>query len=121
VEFRKGPNIQLEKSSEAPKELLQRLSLEGCQHAYIDGGKVIQSFISNNLIDSLTITTVPVLIGKGRSLFGSLLNDLKLKVARSKAYEFGFIQTTYSTRTDAYASTFGADGYRGDCHPVNPT
>lgn len=101
VDFRKGPNIQLEKSSESPQELLKRLSFEGCRHAYIDGGKVIQSFLSNSLIDSLTITIVPVLIGEGRSLFGSISNDVKLKLAQSKAYEFGFIQTTYLARTDA--------------------
>lgn len=101
VDFRQGPNIQLEKSSEAPQELLKRLSAEGCQHAYVDGGKVIQSFLSSSLIDRLTITTVPVLIGKGRPLFGSVSNDVKLKLAHSKAYEFGFIQTTYLAHTGA--------------------
>jgi dihydrofolate reductase len=98
IVFRQGPNIQLEKSSEAPQELLKRLSSEGCEHAYVDGGKVIQSFLSNSLIDSLTITTVPVLIGEGRPLFGKVSNDVKLKLAHSKVYEFGFIQTTYLAR-----------------------
>lgn len=98
IVFRQGPNIQLEKSSEAPQELLKRLSSEGCEHAYVDGGKVIQSFLSNSLIDSLTITTVPVLIGEGRPLFGQVSNDVKLKLAHSKVYEFGFIQTTYLAR-----------------------
>jgi dihydrofolate reductase len=101
IDFRQGPNIQLEKSSEAPQELLERLSLEGCKHAYVDGGKVIQSFLSNSLIDRLTITKVPVLIGEGRPLFGKVSNDVKLKLAHSKEYEFGFIQTTYLARTDA--------------------
>lgn len=101
VDLRQDPKIQLEKSSEAPQELLKRLSLEGCKHAYVDGGKVIQSFLSNSLIDRLTITTVPVLIGKGHPLFGSVPNDVKLKLAHSKAYEFGFIQTTYLAHTGA--------------------
>lgn len=101
VDFRQGPHIQLEKSSEAPQALLKRLSSEGCKHAYVDGGKVIQSFLSSSLVDRLTITTVPVLIGKGRPLFGSVSNDVKLKLAHSKAHEFGFIQTTYLARTGA--------------------
>jgi dihydrofolate reductase len=101
VDFRQGPRIQLEKSSEAPQVLIKRLSSEGCKHAYVDGGKVIQSFLSSSLIDRLTITTVPVLIGKGRPLFGSVSNDVKLKLAHSKAYEFGFIQNTYLARIGA--------------------
>lgn len=101
IDFRQGPNIQLEDSSETPQDLLTRLSSEGYRHAYIDGGKVIQSFLSKGLIDKLTITVIPVLIGEGRSLFGSIPNDAKFKLAQSKSYEFGFVQTTYLARTDA--------------------
>ena len=101
INFRKGPDIQLEASSESPHELLKRLGSEGFKHAYVDGGKVIQSFLSNGLIDKFTITTIPVLIGVGRPLFGSLPSDVKLRLVHSKAYEFGFTQTTYLARTDA--------------------
>ncbi len=101
IDFRQGHGIQLEASSESPKELLRRLSSEGCKHAYIDGGKVTQSFLSSRLIDKLTITIIPVLIGEGRRLFGIIPNDRKLVLTHSKAYEFGFIQTTYLARTEA--------------------
>jgi dihydrofolate reductase len=101
VEFRQGPNIQLEKSSETPRELLNRLTSEGCKHAYVDGGKVIQHFLSNGLIDKMTITVIPVLLGEGRPLFGRVPKDTKLKLVESKAYGFGFIQTAYLARTDA--------------------
>lgn len=101
VAFRKGSGIHLDKSSEAPRHLLERLSSEGFRHAYVDGGKVIQSFLAQGLIDRLTITTIPVLIGQGRSLFGKMSSDEKLTLVQSKAYEFGFVQTTYRARTDA--------------------
>ena len=101
VRFRTGPGIQLEKSSEAPQELLSRLSSEGCKHAYVDGGKVIQSFLSQGLIDRMTITKIPILIGQGRSLFGKMPGDAKLKLIESTAYDFGFIQSTYLARADA--------------------
>ncbi len=65
IEFRQGPSVRLEASSESPQDLLHRLSSEGCKHAYVDGGKVIQSFLSSELIDTLTVTTIPVLIGRG--------------------------------------------------------
>ncbi len=98
IDFRKGPEIQLEQSAELPQALLKRLASEGCKHAYVDGGKVIQNFLSHGLIDALTVTTVPILIGGGRPLFGRLPGDVRWTVARSKAYEFGFVQTTYLVR-----------------------
>ena len=51
------------------------------------------------LLDEITITVVPVLLGAGRPLFGPLPNDLELTLMRSRAYEFGFVQSTY--RIDA--------------------
>jgi dihydrofolate reductase len=101
VTFRTGAGIKLESSSEEPRALLARLTSEGYKHAYIDGGKVIQNFVSEGLIDKLTITTIPVLIGQGRSLFGRLASDAHLELVQSKAYEFGFIQSTYLARADA--------------------
>ena len=107
ISLRQGPNIRLEASSESPHELLNRLDSEGCKHAYIDGGKVIQSFLANHLIDKLTITTVPVLIGQGRSLFGRIPIDAKLRLADSKAYDFGFTQATYLARNGALQPSAG--------------
>ena len=98
IEFRKGPAIQLEASHETPRALLRRLEAEGCKHAYIDGGKVIQGFLSEGLIDVLTVTTIPILLGAGRRLFGDLPGDMNLKLLASKAYDFGFVQTRYDAR-----------------------
>jgi len=64
-----------------------------------DGGLTIQGFLRAGLLDEITITVVPVLLGAGRPLFGPLPNDLELTLMRSRAYEFGFVQSTY--RIDA--------------------
>lgn len=101
IDLRQGPGIQLERSTEAPGELLARLESEGCRHVYVDGGKVIQSFLSQGLIDKLTITSVPVLIGQGRRLFGDIPADKKLRLSESRAYDFGFVQSTYLAAADA--------------------
>ena len=84
-------------SSEAPEDLMRRLDAEGCQHVYVDGGITIQRFLAAGLINELTVTLIPVLLGEGRPLFGSLKQDIKLQLVRSKAYDFGFVQVTYST------------------------
>lgn len=85
-------------SSASPAELLRQLEAEGFQHVYVDGGITIQRFLREGLIDELTVTLIPVLLGTGRPLFGTLEKDIKLKLLRTKAYEFGFVQVTYGAR-----------------------
>jgi len=82
-------------SSESPKELIQRLSSEKIKHIYLDGGKTIQSFIKENLVDEITITLIPILLGGGCSLFGSLDNEVLLKQIESHVYDFGCVQVKY--------------------------
>lgn len=85
-------------SSAAPDVLLKQLESEGMHHAYIDGGITIQRFLRAGLIDEITVTLIPVLLGEGRPLFGTLEKDVELKLIRSRTYDFGFVQVTYSTR-----------------------
>lgn len=85
-------------SSDAPDVLLQKLESEGFRHAYIDGGITIQRFLRAGLIDEITVTLIPVLLGEGRPLFGALEKDMKLKLVRTRPYEFGFVQVTYAPR-----------------------
>lgn len=82
-------------SLEQPRALLGRLSSKGTEHVYVDGGATIQSFLSDGLIDEITITVIPILLGEGISLFGSLEKDIKLKHERTRVFEFGFVQSTY--------------------------
>jgi len=78
-----------------PAALCDRLGREGFRHLYIDGGQTIQEFLKAGLLDQITITVVPVLLGVGRPLFGPLPHDVELTLMRSQAYEFGFVQSTY--------------------------
>jgi dihydrofolate reductase len=82
-------------SHESPRALVSRLSARGAKHLYIDGGLTIQGFLREGLIDALTITVVPVLLGAGRPLFGPLADDVQLVHLSTKAYDFGFVQLNY--------------------------
>ena len=82
-------------SSEAPDILVERLFLEGAQRLYVDGGITIQRFLAAGLIDDITITLIPVILGQGRSLFGPIENDIPLVHVATKAFEFGFVQIKY--------------------------
>jgi dihydrofolate reductase len=87
------PTVSL--TDEEPQALVQRLSSEGLTHLYIDGGLTIQSFIVANLIDEITITIIPILLGEGKPLFGPQPTDVKLELLESKFFEFGFVQSKY--------------------------
>lgn len=88
-------------SAEPPVTLVERLSAEGLGHLYVDGGLTIQSFLLANLVGEMTITVIPVLLGSGKPLFGSLQSDVNLLLLASKAYDFGFVQSKYRVCTGA--------------------
>ncbi len=82
-------------SSEAPATLCQRLATEGAHRLYIDGGVTIQRFLNAGLIDEITVTQIPILLGEGLPLFGELPTDVHLEHQTTLSYPFGFVQTKY--------------------------
>lgn len=79
----------------APREIVSTLKSRGIHHVYVDGGVTIQRFLRERLIQQLIITRVPVLIGKGIPLFGSLPNDIKLEHVQTQHYPSGLVKTEY--------------------------
>lgn len=75
--------------------LLNKLTEQGLQHAYVDGGATITSFINLQLINEMTITKAPILLGDGIPLFGKLTKHITLKNAQASSYPNGFIQEKY--------------------------
>ena len=82
-------------NTSSPKQLTKELSDQSINHIYVDGGIVIQDFLSARLVDEITVTVVPVLIGKGKSFSGSLPKDLSLEHLKTTVYNFGFVQNKY--------------------------
>jgi dihydrofolate reductase len=82
-------------SNLAPMELMEDLKRQGVRRVYVDGGQVVQSFLCDGLIADIVITTVPVLIGSGRPLFGALQQDVELKLVSSRCFPSGLVQSTY--------------------------
>ncbi len=88
-------------TSENQHTLCERLAREGINHIYIDGGNTIQRFLAAGLVDELTITVIPILIGSGIPLFGLLDTDVNLVCVDTKRFDFGFVQLKYRVRRDA--------------------
>jgi dihydrofolate reductase len=78
------------------QDLILQLEGSGFKHAYIDGGSTITSFINRKLIDEMTITKAPVLLGEGIPLFGKINQSVKLENAKATAFPNEFIQVKYS-------------------------
>jgi dihydrofolate reductase len=85
----------VEQMSGEPAEIVAQLRARGLKHAYIDGGITIQRFLSAGLIDRLTVTRVPILIGTGVPLFGPLPKDILLRHVATRSYEGGLVQSEY--------------------------
>lgn len=74
---------------------MEQVSAEGWSRAYIDGGKLIQSALAEGLIHDMILTRIPVLLGSGLPLFGSLPKALPLKHLRSESFPSGLVQSHY--------------------------
>jgi len=85
-------------SRRTPKEVLNDLAAQNVKRVYIDGGQVIQSFLREGLVADMVITTVPVLLGSGNPLFGSLPGDIDLTLLSSRSYASGLVQSHYRVR-----------------------
>jgi len=81
----------------APRELAALAWRQGHRHLYVDGGQTIQRFVADGLLDEITITVIPVLLGAGRSLFGPLPQSaVWLQHLASRVFPFGFVQNRYA-------------------------
>lgn len=74
-------------------EVLRLAAAAGHRRLYIGGGRTIQAFLAAGLIDEITVTTVPVLLGAGIRLFGALPGHVPLRLMSSQAHPFGFVQS----------------------------
>jgi dihydrofolate reductase len=90
------PGANCDVMSGTPNEIARRLAQRGLQHVYIDGGETIQGFLEAGLIQRMVITRIPVLLGSGIPLFGTLSRDIRLQHVATRAYPSGLVQTEYA-------------------------
>jgi dihydrofolate reductase len=80
-------------------DAVRRLDEVGAREVYIDGGRTIQAFLREGLIDELTVSVAPIVLGGGRRLFADLEKDLRLVILGSHATDDGLVRTTYGVVT----------------------
>ncbi|WP_298248407.1 dihydrofolate reductase family protein [uncultured Christiangramia sp.] len=79
-------------------EVLEQIHKKGFYRLYIDGGTTIRNFLKQDLIDEIILTTIPILLGGGHSLFTELTKELKFKLNGSKTYLNQIVQTHYERK-----------------------
>jgi dihydrofolate reductase len=82
-------------SGKSPDQAMAMLEAEGCRRVYVDGGQIIQSFLQFGFIDDMTITQVPILLGRGRSLFGPTASEICLIHEQTRSFPSGLVQSRY--------------------------
>ncbi len=95
VDFSTIVGGKVEQMAGSPAEIVSKLAATGAHHLYIDGGITIQRFLRAGQIQRLIITRVPVLIGEGIPLFGSLPQDIRLRHIATKHYPSGLVSSEY--------------------------
>lgn len=88
-------------ASGSPEQIVSQLASEGKRHLYIDGGITIQRFLKARLIDEITITLIPVLLGGGIPLFGPDGIEQPLRLIDSLASDNGVVQVRYEVQAAA--------------------
>lgn len=75
--------------------LWERLSDEGAKRIYVDGGTVIAQALQANLVDEVTVSIIPVVLGEGTPLAPSIGRDVCLELTSHQAFESGLVQLRY--------------------------
>lgn len=82
------------------KDIHESINKQGYKNLYIDGGMTIQSFLKEDLIDEITITTIPILLGGGIPLFSNLPQRLEFRCVESTAFGNGVCQNKFKRFRD---------------------
>lgn len=77
------------------KDVLENIHKKGFHNLYIDGGKTIQSFLNEDLIDEMIITIIPKILGNGIPLFANIKKQLDFECVDSKIFLGKVVQNRF--------------------------
>ncbi len=80
------------------KDILNNIHEQGFYKLYIDGGKTVQNFLNEDLIDELIISTIPILLGDGIPLFDILPKSLEFNHGKTEVFLNQIVQSHYERK-----------------------
>ncbi len=82
----------------SPANVVAEAETRGWSTLYVDGGQLASSFANDGLLDELIVSVLPVALGEGVSVFGSLAEHTWFDLQSSKKFANGMVQSTYKCR-----------------------
>jgi GrpB-like predicted nucleotidyltransferase (UPF0157 family)/dihydrofolate reductase/GNAT superfamily N-acetyltransferase len=76
-------------------QLASQLHSDGIKHIWIDGGVTISQFLDLQIVDSMTLSVIPVILGAGMPLFNAIGKELPCRLVSSQSYPSGLVQLNY--------------------------
>lgn len=88
--------VQDEQATSAPlRSILSCLEAQGVRKIYLDGGHLIRSGLSGGLVDQITLSIIPIILGDGIPLFGRIGAEIPLESLSAKRFPSGLVQLVY--------------------------
>ncbi len=81
-----------------PGEVLSALGRDGARRVYVDGGAVVSQFLAAGLLDELTVSILPVVLGAGIPLFQRTGPERWLSLRGHQVWRSGLVQLRYVRR-----------------------
>ena len=75
--------------------LIAALGRDGVGRVYLDGGATIRQGLDEHLIDDMTLSIIPVVLGSGRPLFSRGLPGSRWSLTGADSYPTGLVQLHY--------------------------
>lgn len=78
-----------------PADLLAAVRRAAGGNVYLDGGSLVRQFLEAGLVDELTVTLIPVVLGAGTPLFAGVARRCPLELVSSRVFPGGIVQLVY--------------------------
>jgi dihydrofolate reductase len=76
-------------------KIIREIHTKGYQNLYIDGGKTIQSFLDQNLINEIIVTIIPIILGDGIPLFNKINKTITFKCIHTLLFSNHIVQNHF--------------------------
>jgi len=78
-----------------PQDITDQLHKKGFNNLYIDGANTLQKFLQADLIDTMIITTIPVLLGEGIPLFTTMKQRLWFRLIKTEVLDGVYVKSWF--------------------------